>query len=153
MPVNPIHTVTTSGSVWLWQSVSALLALGWLLTGGMWYLKSRREAIVEVKTDLAPSSAWRRPFKQALDDQDLSGAAKALLMSAPHLRDLGRLAEQLIHADQREAVSALERVLYRGESSAGVIDALRRAFSKPPAFASHTEKKQSAGLPPLYGAK
>ncbi len=141
----------------LWRIAALGFALLWLLTLLAWRLAPRPAAPASPQEeDNAPPSVrpgpWRNDFLVALAREDLPAARRALLRIAPGTHGLSELAGKLGDAAQRDAVTALERVLYRGESDEGMVHRLRDAFSRGAVLASAAGKraKGSDDLPPLY---
>ena len=137
----------------LWQVLAGVFALAWLTTLAAWRLSAPRAANADShESAVARPASWRPELAHALARNDLSAARRALLRLRPQLRSLETLAAQLAHEDQREAVQMLERALYRGDASDGLVERLRSAFARRPEFIEHARvaAKTQAHLPPLY---
>lgn len=150
--VAPSLTVSDA-SVRLWKILASVFALAWLATLAAWRLSARRAATAPPdEPATARSASWRPELAHALARNDLSAARRALLRLRPELRSLEVLAVHLVHEDQREAVKMLERVLYRGDDSDGLVERLRSAFARRPEFIEQSgfATETQEGLPPLY---
>lgn len=140
----------------LWRVAAIGFAVLWVLTLLAWRLSPRQIALVSSQGDeVAPASErpgpWRNQFLAALAHEDLPAARRALLLIAPGTFGLSELAEKLGDDAQRDAVTALERVLYRGESDEGMVHRLREAFANGAVLAQAKKPaKHEEGLPPLY---
>ncbi len=139
--------------LWLWQMLAVFFALAWTLTLLLWWLRARRERRVDAPA--APpraSASWRPELAHALARDDLAGARRALLRIAPGTRDLESLAARLAGGEQREAVLALDRALYRGDCADGMVGRLRAAFARSPELraAANAMDADEGALPPLY---
>lgn len=139
--------------LWLWQMLAVFFALAWTLTLLLWWLRVRRERRVDAPA--APpraSASWRPELAHALARDDLPGARRALLRIAPGTRDLESLAARLAGGEQREAVLALDRALYRGDCADGMVGRLRAAFARSPELraAANAMDADEGALPPLY---
>lgn len=137
----------------LWQVLAVFFALAWALTLLLWWLQARRER--GLSASAAPSRAsasWRPELAHALARDDLAGARRALLRIAPGTRDLESLAARLADGEQREAVLALDRALYRGDGKDGMVGRLRAAFARSPELraAANAMATDEGALPPLY---
>lgn len=148
-------SLVSTSSVRLWQSLTAIFALAWLVTL-FWLWRVARNGAGPVHSS-APSAhvprstTWRTELTQALARGDLPRIRHALLQCDPRARDLSTLAMRLRDPAQREAVLKLERKLYRGDADESVIGHLRAAFARPPELiqsANHEQRHES--LPPLY---
>lgn len=151
-------TASSSGQVPLWQGLALFFAIGWLLTLAVWYWRSRAgDADHELAPRLESNHAllWRPALAHALTRGDLAAARRALLRLRPDLDDLSSLAAKLESADQREAVQALDRVLYRGDAGAGLAERLRTAFARTPTFVDQARDAipMTPTLPPLYPSR
>lgn len=138
----------------VWQILTAIFALAWLLTLLAWRAFPRRIAA----GDSSPSAAkprpasWRPELAHALARNDLAAARRALLRIQPGLRDLESLAIRLADVEQCESVRELERTLYRGDAGDGLVERLRAAFASSPVFVDEATDGSGSGerLPPLY---
>lgn len=140
----------------LWRVAAIGFAALWVLTLLAWRLSPRSVALVSSQEGEDASTSerpgpWRNQFNAALAHEDLRAARRALLQIAPGTLGLSELAEKLGDDAQRDAVTALERVLYRGESDEGMVHRLREAFANGavPAQANKPARHEE-GLPPLY---
>lgn len=147
-----------AGSLRLWQGLSGVLALGWLLSA-LWAWPRLRRAASSAATVARPTAGqrtrpWQAQLTQALAREDVAQVRQALLQIDPAIRDLGALALRLADPVQREAVLALERRLYRGDAGAAPIEQLRHAFARAPVLIPPQAASAPAGdgLPPLYRA-
>jgi hypothetical protein len=136
-----------------WRPLAVLLAVLWLATllaGYLWARRGRSEPRDE--TDPEPVKLWRPALAHALTRSDLSAARRALLRLNPKSGDLHDLAEALEDPDQRAALQALERALYRGDSAEGVVAQLRNAFARTPKLRSTSaaSRAEVPKLAPLY---
>ncbi len=146
-----------SGNLRLWQTAAIAFALLWLLTLMAWK-RAPRAVSTPSKGEETPSpakskpGAWRNELQHALARDDLSAARAALLRSVPGVSGLWELAEKLADTQQRDALIALERALYRGQSRDGLAQRLRDAFAKGIALVGDERKsvEKDEGLPPLY---
>ena len=138
----------------LWRGLAISLAMAWLLTLLAWWRWPRRRDDTPPEQDAADEKrlSWRPELAHALAHDDLAAAGSALLRMRPQLRDLGSLAAALADDEQRDAVLALERALYRGDVREGLAERLRAAFAKRPAFVAENTAASATeqGLPPLY---
>ena len=140
---------------YLWQGLAILFAVAWLTTLALWRWRARVAGMTNAGPAVArtePVSMWRPALAHALVQGDLAAARRALLRLRPGLRDLGALAALLQDGAQRDAVRALDRVLYRGDAGEGLVERLRTAFAKTPAFRDATTSQGRNGpqLAPLY---
>lgn len=136
-----------------WRPAAMGLALLWVVTVLAWWMQARRSrAVIEVQAEPESVKLWRPALAHALTRGDLSAARRALLKIDPSITDLHALAAALDDAEQGEAVQALDRALYRGDSAAGVLDQLRTAFARTPTCRSASMRTRTTGpqLSPLY---
>lgn len=140
----------------LWQAAAAAFALAWLATLALWWYRSRQwtgEHQVQAGADAGQgSSLWRAALAHALAREDLGAVRRALLRIRPELGDLESLAASLEDAGQGETVRRLDRVLYRGDPDAGLLEQVRTAFARSPRFrdAMSAAPSRAPELPPLY---
>lgn len=137
----------------LWQVLAVFFALAWALTLLLWWLQAHRERGRSAPAATPRASAsWRPELAHALARDDLAGARRALLRIAPGTRDLESLAARLAGGEQREAVLALDRALYRGDCADGMVGRLRAAFARSPELraAANAMDADEGALPPLY---
>ncbi len=137
-----------------WRGLAMALAVAWLLTLLAWWRWPRRREVTsrDANAEEPKRLSWRPELAHALAHDDLAAAASALLRIQPGLRDLGSLAAALADAEQRDAVLALERALYRGDVREGLTDRLRTAFARRPTFVGENTAGPATAqpLPPLY---
>ncbi|MCX7563064.1 BatD family protein [Xanthomonadaceae bacterium XH05] len=141
-------------NVRLWQLLAAVFALAWLLTLTAWrFLPARAVARTTLdETGVRRMTAWRPELAHALARNDLSAARRALLRMQPGLCDLEAVVSRLADPEQRDAVMALERALYRGDACGDLVERLRRAFARSPVFVEDAGFRPASRdrLPPLY---
>lgn len=147
-PANPL----LPDLLWLWQVLAVFFAAAWVLTLLLWWLQARRrQQQAPVGAPEHPVVSWRPELAHALARNDLAAARRALLHILPGVRDLESLAVQLTDAEQRDVLLALDRALYRGDGSDGLVERLRAAFARSPALVAEAKPlPQSDVLPPLY---
>lgn len=140
----------------LWRIAAIGFAVLWALTLLAWRFAPRTVASAPShEPDETPHATkpgpWRNDFLVALAREDLPAARRALLRIAPDTRGLSELAGKLGDDAQRDAVTSLERVLYRGEPDEGIVNRLREAFAKGAVLAQSSKRaEREEGLPPLY---
>jgi hypothetical protein len=166
VPGVPVATAPASASgatnispLRLWQALAALGFALWLVTLALWW-RSRRNAPaypVEAATHAGAAgvSSHRAAFLRACALGELAGAERALVAWArserPDVRNLGELAGRLDDAAQRDALAALQKARYAGESPQGVGGQLERAFRGGLAWRKPETKSRAASpLPELY---
>jgi hypothetical protein len=147
---------TTRWPNYLWPTLTVLFATLWIATLLVRRRNAAREAIAPTPSPIrAQRSDWRPRWNAALQAADLTAAAHAIVDAArdiaPQARALADVLPLLGADDQRAALQRLERVLYRGEDAAGLVEILRAAFTKGP----HWRRDAAAvsaddSLPPLY---
>jgi hypothetical protein len=153
---NPDQQHATWSTVRVWQLVSAALAVMWFIT---WMrLRGRSDARPVAPTrDSISTGPTPADWRKALSHDSPAALARALVETArrvvPDCSSVSDLAARLGDGAQREVLRQLEFVLYRGADDAGLLQALRAAFSRGPRWkatgpsaATSTEN----ALPPLY---
>jgi hypothetical protein len=156
-----LEVETTSGDpersgappTWPWMLISALLALGWVLS-----LRMRKAPTTGQPVAEPVDPPLKGPvLHHALRGGDLQEIAAALRAAARHTEgSAGSLASRYVDPDQHDAVKRLERALYASAQSAdanGLLIALRQAFSRPVVLREPAAKASRSGqpYPPLYG--
>jgi len=142
-----------------WPWITALFALLWLATLGLWRQDRRR-----VRKGAAPqlgralvrlgTGAARRRFLMACQSNDAPLARSALLAwAAAHWPEdppggLDDLARRLPDSESRKLVLGLDRALYRGDNHAWDGSTLGDVLSRLPARAA--KKGEQTPLPDLY---
>lgn len=140
-----------------WPVLTAIFAALWVGT-----LVWRRRAAATAPATTAEASAppptraeTKRAWKLAFDTGDLRAIAQQLVAAVPArlgtARHLADVVAALGDAAQREAVAALERVLYAGHEDAGLAARLREAFARGPHWRANDQARRPPDdLPPLY---
>ena len=149
--------MATPSSVRLWQALAAIGFALWLVTLALWW---RTRGAASTAPGVAPPphagpSVHRSVFLKACSLGELAGAERALVAWArserPDVRNLGELAAQLESSEQTDALAALQRARYAGESKQGVGAQLERAFKPGLAWRKASGRKtQDSPLPALY---
>ncbi len=153
--VDVAAAVPSSRQLRVWQGLTLFFAVAWLATLAAWYWRRRADhsdGDLDARPVPARATLWRPALAHALTRGDLAAARTALLQLRPDLNDLSSLATALVDADQRDAVQTLDRVLYRGDAGAGLVERLRAAFARTPRFVDDAQaaKPTALTLPPLY---
>ena len=144
----------------LWQTVSAVLLLLWIITLLLWY-RSRRSQIQSRKT--TPKTALRpvanrESIKKACFDNDPKSAQAAILDWAAatwpeeSLTNLKTVARKLRQPDLEKNFAAIEKALYSpADQSAWNGEKVWSEIADKLTVSSQTAKKQQDDLlPPLY---
>ncbi|WP_062269999.1 BatD family protein [Endozoicomonas arenosclerae] len=126
-PPAPENTVVTSGSGWLWPSVSAVFALLWLLTlGALWRCKRSENTSIEQPSESSASSgfnekkAWQT-FESACKASDLNQIRQSFIQWTQSLREDSSLVttDKCLRSFNSKALGALfqqlESSLYSGQ--------------------------------------
>ncbi len=161
--IEPNAALPTFSGEPAWRLI-AFISFGlWVLSvaGGCVFMYVRRQR--RLRGNEAPalkhrSKAAKIQFRVACAKTNLSAISNALLVWArderPDLRNLGELARVLTDANQREALSELERARYGGGADTGLVVRLRHAFAQGFSFEmGSTLGTPNSVLPPLYPFK
>jgi hypothetical protein len=148
---------SASASPGIWQMLAAIAFVLWLATLALWWRSRRRppRAMPASTKRAGDTSKPRAEFLRACALGDLAGAERALVAWArserPEVRNLGELTRRIDPGAQRDALSALQRARYAGESVQGTAVQLERAF-KPGLAWTPVEHHalESSPLPELY---
>jgi hypothetical protein len=136
-------------------SALALWALT-LVTWVVWLLRQRRRTRAEKSVHAVADTptAARTAFRNACTNEDLPGAARALLTWVRGIdtgvRNLGELARRVNDGAQATAIVELDRALYGAGKTTGLGARLAAAFRNGPVFSSPRVFASSSPLPPLY---
>ncbi|MFM8340638.1 MAG: BatD family protein [Methylomonas sp.] len=145
MAVKPqITSVENQDQVHLWQTISGLLALGWLINGVWWFKRSPKSQAVIVPPKTLVNAAEAN-LKQACQNNNPQAAKQALLAyfavdSLAAIVTAGRFADE---------ISGLNRYLYSGQSSEWRGDGLWQAFKQRP-VSSQQAQAIDVSLEPLF---
>lgn len=140
-----------------WPLLTATFALLWVGTL-LWRRRVASEA--PARSPVAPRAPtpaeWKRTWGSALDAADLPVIAQRLVAAVPprlgSARHLADVVAALDDEAQRDAVAALERMLYAGHDDEDLIARLRAEFSRGPRWRARASNSPppSDDLPPLY---
>lgn len=146
----------TSGAVgpgWAWPWVSALLALGWLLTLVWWRLGSTSGEPPRVEAVRGPASRpdALRALRRALARADAQAAGEAIASLLPGSDGLGPVMQRLADPGQAQAVALLREALWGRGDRARAMAAVASAFRRPVAITDPAPgTAPDSLLPPLY---
>lgn len=158
-PLQPEHVATASegqavvnGELRFWQALSALLAVGWLLTGIRMFRHASRESVDDANFgETLPDTAAEKALKRACQENDPQAAKQALLQWGRRQFGADSLGAIAVFCPQALAdeINSLNRQLYaQGQQSWRGL-AFWQAFSQ-----RAVEKKATSevddGLEPLY---
>jgi hypothetical protein len=152
----------------LWRTLAIAAIALWLATlvgFATWRRRTgnapRPQSHPATDAELEKASAASKAFLGACARDDAQSAARALLAWARTrgvaVRSLGELAAKLTDAEQRDALTALERGLYAGAPQAGATaigKRLAEAFRRDLSLSTGATRTGNEGsvLPPLYPA-
>ncbi len=163
-PTPSSDNLTTTGSIQLWQGISAILLFAWLLTVLLWHKARRRQAAGLKERYLKPEKKQtinRETIKKACLDNNPRATHQAILgwaaASWPQNppTNLKTIAARLENPKLGQAFADLEEALYspltrNWDGSHFWQTIAKNLQKKTPAKPSHERKK---GLPPLYSKK
>lgn len=139
--------------LWRWAALLQLPLLGLL---GVLLWRRRLPTTAQASPAFVPPPPQADPaLGAALRGGELAPIADALRAVARGRGlppDLDALRAALDDAAQAEAIAALQRALYAGESEQPALQTLRVAFARAPTFRPHAAPV-AAALPPLYPSR
>ncbi len=144
-------TVTSDDDTRFWQAVSAMLALGWLLTGVLLYRRPSVKPSSAKNSGLLAENAVEKALKRACWENKPQAAKQALLQwgkaefAVDSLAALAGHCSPALHAE----ILALNRLLYSGQNQDWQGQNLWQAFTDNPAALANTGAADD-GLEPLY---
>lgn len=144
-------TVPDTGDTRFWQAVSALLALGWALTGVWLYRRPPPKIRSEKSNGATPDTAFEKSLQRACRDNNPQAAKQALLQwgkQAFAAENLGAIAAKSPTA-LGEEILRLNRLLYSGQHQDWQGQALWQAFNSRSAT-RETPGPEGDGLEPLF---
>jgi hypothetical protein len=139
-----ITSVENQDQVHLWQAISGLLALGWLINGVWWFKHSPKSQAVMVPAKTLVNAAEAN-LKQACQSNNPQAAKQALLayFAVDSLAAIGATGS---FADE---INGLNRYLYSGQTSEWHGDGLWQAFKQRP-VSSQQAQAVEVSLEPLF---
>jgi hypothetical protein len=139
-----ITSVENQDQVHLWQAISGLLALGWLINAVWWIKRSPKSQAVMVPAKTLVNAAETN-LKQACQSNNPQTAKQALLAYFA-VDSLVAIAATGSFADE---INGLNRYLYSGQASEWHGDGLWQAFKQRP-VSSQQAQAVEVSLEPLF---
>ncbi len=160
-PTLPLENLTSSGSIQLWQAISSILLLAWLITVLCWRQTVRRQATGVKERDLQAEkkqTVSRETIKKACLENNPRAAHQAILgwaaanwpQNPP--QNLKTVATKLENPELSNIFANLEETLYSPDEQTWEGSHFWQAISKnlQKKAPAQPSRKKKEGLPPLY---
>lgn len=140
-----VVSVENQDQLRLWQAISGLLALGWLINGIWWFKRSTKAQAVIVQPKALVNTAEAN-LKQACQNHNPQAAKQALLAYFA-VDSLGAIAATGRFADE---VGSLNRYLYSGQAGEWRGERLWQAFKQRSESSQQAAQTVDVSLEPLF---
>ena len=140
-----VVSVENQDQLRLWQAISGLLALGWLINGIWWFKRSTKAQAVIVQPKALVNTAEAN-LKQACQNHNPQAAKQALLAYFA-VDSLGAIAATGRFADE---VGSLNRYLYSGQAGEWRGEGLWQAFKQRLESSQQAAQTVDVSLEPLF---